>query len=124
VSEELVPLNGAQIAAVLSILENLRAGDLTAEAAKTLMISAGMAEASASKVASQVSTLPKQPTKVSASAMHARIAFARANAFDDPPLITINLETGSYIPTNADGRERSARARSPREKASLAARHD
>ena len=115
VSEELVPLNGAQIAAVLSILENLRAGDLTAEAAKTLMISAGMAEASASKVASQVSTLPKQPTKVSASAMHARIAFARANAFDDPPLITINLETGSYIPTNAMA-ENARRALEVREK--------
>jgi hypothetical protein len=101
ISEELVPLNGAQIAAVLSILENLRAGDLTPEAAETLMVSAGMAVESARKVAGSVANLPPQPSKVSASAMHARIALARAKSFDDSNLLTINLETGSYIPTNA-----------------------
>jgi hypothetical protein len=65
VSEELVPLNGAQIAAVLSILENLRAGSLTAEAAETLMVSAGMAVESARKVAGSVANLPPQPSKES-----------------------------------------------------------
>jgi hypothetical protein len=115
VSEELVPLNGAQIAAVLSILENLRAGDLTPDAAETLMISAGMAAESARKVSGSVGDLPQQPSKVSASAMHARIAFARANAFDDSNLLTINLETGSYIPTNAMA-ENAKRALEIREK--------
>jgi hypothetical protein len=115
VSEELAPLNGAQIAAVLSILENLRAGDLTPEAAETLMVSAGMAVESARKVAGSVSNLPPQPSKVSASAMHARIALARAKSFDDSNLLTINLETGSYIPTNAMA-ENAKRALEVREK--------
>jgi capsid protein len=115
VSEELVPLNGAQIAAVLSILENLRAGSLTAEAAETLMVSAGMAVESARKVAGSVANLPPQPSKVSASAMHARIALARAKSFDDSNLLTINLETGSYIPTNAMA-ENAKRALDVREK--------
>jgi hypothetical protein len=99
VSPELAPLNGAQIAAVLSILENLRAGDLTSEAAETLMVSAGMAKESASKVASSVAGLPKQPSKVSASSMHHRIRLARAH--EDSNLVTINFADGSYIPTNA-----------------------
>jgi capsid protein len=99
VSTELAPLNGAQIAAVLSILENLRAGDLTSEAAETLMVSAGMAKESASKVASSVAGLPKQPSKVSASSMHHRIRLARAH--EDSNLVTINFADGSYIPTNA-----------------------
>jgi capsid protein len=101
VSAELVPLNGAQIAAVLSILENLRAGDLTAEAAETLMISAGMAQESAKKISSSVGNLPKQPTKISASAMHKRIQFARSTRTEDSNLITINFATDSYIPTQA-----------------------
>jgi hypothetical protein len=103
VSAELVPLNGAQIAAVLSILENLRAGDLTADAAETLMISAGMARESAKKVSSSVGNLPKQPTKISAAAMHKRIQLARSRsaASEDSNLVTINFATDSYIPTNA-----------------------
>jgi capsid protein len=103
VSAELVPLNGAQIAAVLSILENLRAGDLTAEAAETLMISAGMAQESAKKVSGSVANLPKQPTKISAAAMHKRIQFARSRlaASEDANLVTINFADGSYIPTDA-----------------------
>ena len=103
VSAELVPLNGAQIAAVLSILENLRAGDLTAEAAETLMISAGMAQESAKKVAGSVANLPKQPTKISAAAMHKRIQLARSRSArtEDANLVTINFATDSYIPTNA-----------------------
>ena len=101
VSPELAPLNGAQIAAVLSILENLRAGDLTSEAAETLMVSAGMAKESASKVAGSVAGLPKQPSKVSASAMHNRIRLARARGHEDGNLITINFADGSYIPTQA-----------------------
>ena len=101
VSPELAPLNGAQIAAVLSILENLRAGDLTSEAAETLMISAGMAKESASKVAGSVAALPKQPSKVSASSMHDRILLARARSHEDSNLVTINFADGSYIPTNA-----------------------
>jgi capsid protein len=121
VSEELAPLNGAQIAAVLSILENLRAGDLTPEAAETLMVSAGMAVESARKVAGSVSNLPPQPSKVSASAMHARIALARAKSFDDSNLLTINLETGSYIPTNAMA-ENAKRALEVREKKSASER--
>lgn len=60
VSEEIAPLNGAQIAAVLGILESLRSGDLTDDAAKSLMISAGMAEGSADRVASEVARLPKR----------------------------------------------------------------
>jgi hypothetical protein len=40
------------------------------------------------------------------------------NAFDDSPLITINLRDRKLYPDKRDGRERSARARSPREKAS------
>jgi hypothetical protein len=99
VSPELAPLNGAQIAAVLSILENLRAGDLTSEAAETLMVSAGMAKESASKVAGSVAGLPKQPSKVSASAMHNRIRLARAQ--EDSNLVTINFADGSYIPNDA-----------------------
>ena len=101
VSPELAPLNGAQIAAVLSILENLRAGDLTSEAAETLMISAGMAKESASKVAGSVANLPKQPSKVSASSMHDRILLARARSHEDSNLVTINFADGSYIPTQA-----------------------
>ena len=101
VSAELVPLNGAQIAAVLSILENLRAGDLTAEAAETLMISAGMAQESAKKISTSVGNLPKQPTKISASAMHKRIQLARSTRTEDSNLITINFATDSYIPTQA-----------------------
>ena len=103
VSAELVPLNGAQIAAVLSILENLRAGDLTAEAAETLMISAGMAQESAKKVSGSVGNLPKQPTKISAAAMHNRIQLARSRlaVSDDANLITINFADGSYVPTSA-----------------------
>jgi capsid protein len=99
VSPELAPLNGAQIAAVLSILENLRAGDLTSEAAETLMVSAGMAKESASKVAGSVAGLPKQPSKVSASSMHNRIRLARAQ--EDSNLVTINFADGSYIPNDA-----------------------
>jgi capsid protein len=103
VSPELVPLNGAQIAAVLSILENLRAGNLTSESAETLMVSAGMAKESASKVAGSVAGLPKQPTKISAAAMHKRIQLARSRsaASDDSNLVTINFADGSYIPTDA-----------------------
>jgi hypothetical protein len=103
VSPELAPLNGAQIAAVLSILENLRAGNLTSESAETLMVSAGMANESASKVAGSVAGLPKQPTKISAAAMHKRIqlARARASASEDSNLVTINFADGSYIPTDA-----------------------
>jgi capsid protein len=101
VSPELAPLNGAQIAAVLSILENLRAGDLTSEAAETLMVSAGMAKESASKVAGSVAALPKQPSKVSASSMHDRILLARARGHEDGNLVTINFADGSYIPTQA-----------------------
>ena len=80
VSADLAPLNGAQISAVLSILENLRAGDLTASAAETLMVSAGMAIASAARVASQVASLPKQPAKVSAASMHSRIHLAQSRS--------------------------------------------
>jgi capsid protein len=103
VSPELVPLNGAQIAAVLSILENLRAGNLTSESAETLMVSAGMAKESASKVAGSVAGLPKQPTKISAAAMHKRIQLARSRsaASEDSNLVTINFADGSYIPTDA-----------------------
>jgi hypothetical protein len=103
VSAELVPLNGAQIAAVLSILENLRAGDLTSEAAETLMISAGMAQESARKVSQSVANLPKQPTKISASAMHKRIQFARDQykASNEPNVIAINFADGSYVPNAA-----------------------
>jgi hypothetical protein len=103
VSPELAPLNGAQIAAVLSILENLRAGNLTSESAETLMVSAGMAKESASKVAGSVAGLPKQPTKISAAAMHKRIqlARARASASEASNLVTINFADGSYIPTDA-----------------------
>jgi len=103
VSPELAPLNGAQIAAVLSILENLRAGNLTSESAETLMVSAGMAKESASKVAGSVAGLPKQPTKISAAAMHKRIQLARSRsaASEDSNLVTINFADGSYIPTDA-----------------------
>jgi hypothetical protein len=119
VSPELAPLNGAQIAAVLSILENLRAGDLTSEAAETLMISAGMAKESARKVAVSVSALPKQPSKVSASAMHHRIRLARAQ--EDSNLVTINFADGSYIPTNAMA-DNARRALAIREKKPISQR--
>jgi capsid protein len=103
VSADLVPLNGAQISAVLSILENLRAGDLTAEAAETLMISAGMAQESAKKVSGSVANLPKQPTKISAESMHKRIQLARlsSSATEDSNLVTIDFATNTYIPTVA-----------------------
>jgi len=119
VSPELAPLNGAQIAAVLSILENLRAGDLTSEAAETLMVSAGMAKESASKVAGSVAGLPKQPSKVSASAMHNRIRLARAH--EDRNLVTINFADGSYIPTNAMA-DNARRALAIREKKPMSQR--
>jgi hypothetical protein len=121
VSAELVPLNGAQIAAVLSILENLRAGDLTAEAAETLMISAGMAQESAKKISSSVGNLPKQPTKISASAMHKRIQLARSTRTEDSNLITINFATDSYIPTDAMA-ENARRALEIREKKPMSQR--
>jgi capsid protein len=121
VSPELAPLNGAQIAAVLAILENLRAGDLTAEAAETLMVSAGMAKESARKVAGSVSSLPKQPSKVSASAMHERIHLARARANEDANLVTINFADGSYVPTNAMA-DNARRALAIREKKPMSQR--
>jgi hypothetical protein len=119
VSPELAPLNGAQIAAVLSILENLRAGDLTSEAAETLMVSAGMAKESASKVAGSVAGLPKQPSKVSASAMHNRIRLAREH--EDSNLVTINFADGSYVPTNAMA-DNARRALAIREKKPMSQR--
>ena len=121
VSPELAPLNGAQIAAVLSILENLRAGDLTSEAAETLMVSAGMAKESASRVAKSVAALPKQPSKVSASAMHDRIQLARARGNEDSNLVTINFADGSYVPTNAMA-DNARRALDVREKKPMSQR--
>jgi capsid protein len=121
VSPELAPLNGAQIAAVLSILENLRAGDLTSEAAETLMVSAGMAKESASRVAKSVAALPKQPSKVSASAMHDRIQLARARGHDDSNLVTINFADGSYVPTGAMA-DNARRALDVREKKPMSQR--
>ena len=121
VSPELAPLNGAQIAAVLSILENLRAGDLTSEAAETLMVSAGMAKESASRVAKSVAALPKQPSKISASAMHDRIQLARARGHEDSNLVTINFADDSYVPTNAMA-DNARRALDVREKKPMSQR--
>ena len=97
VSSAIAPLNGAQIAAVLSIVETLRAGNLTPEAAESLMISAGMAAESARTVARSVAAIPKVPTKITKAEMHRRIALAK----NDSDSITINLADGSYIPNDA-----------------------
>ena len=59
VSTEISPLNGAQIEAVISIVEQIRAGAINADAAELLMISAGMAKESAARVAKSVSGMPK-----------------------------------------------------------------
>jgi capsid protein len=64
VSAQIAPLNGAQIAAVISIVERIRAGDLTAEAASLLMISAGMTKEAAQTVASSVAGMPKLAPKL------------------------------------------------------------
>jgi len=79
---DLVPLNGAQISAVLSILEKLRAGDLNTESAVALMVSAGMAEESAERVAVGVSGLSPKPTKITDATMHRRIKTARYSVSD------------------------------------------
>jgi lambda family phage portal protein len=77
VSAELAPLNGAQITAVLSILENLRAGDLTADSASVLMASAGMAQESANRVAQAVAALPPEPSATTPAAMQAHLDVAK-----------------------------------------------
>jgi hypothetical protein len=83
ISAQIAPLNGAQIAAVLAIIENLRKGDLTPESAQSLMISAGMAKESAQSVSASVAKLPKKDAALEAD--H----------------VTINFADGTYIPTNA-----------------------
>ena len=83
ISAQIAPLNGAQIAAVLAIIENLRKGDLTPESAQSLMISAGMAKESAQSVSASVAKLPKKDAALEAE--H----------------VTINFADGTYIPTNA-----------------------
>ena len=83
ISAQIAPLNGAQIAAVLAIIENLRKGDLTPESAQSLMISAGMAKESAQSVSASVAKLPKKDATLEAD--H----------------VTINFADGTYIPTNA-----------------------
>lgn len=83
ISAQISPLNGAQIAAVLAIIENLRKGDLTPESAQSLMISAGMAKEAAQSVSASVANLPKKDVAL------------------ESDCVTINFETDSYIPTNA-----------------------
>ena len=83
ISAQIAPLNGAQIAAVLAIIENLRKGDLTPESAQSLMISAGMAKEAAQSVSASVANLPKKDVALESNC------------------VTINFETDSYIPTDA-----------------------
>lgn len=83
ISAEIAPLNGAQIAAVLAIIEKLRNGDLAPDAAQSLMISAGMAKEAAQSVSASVANLPKKDVALESEG------------------ITINFETDSYLPTNA-----------------------
>ena len=83
ISAQIAPLNGAQIAAVLAIIENLRKGDLTPESAQSLMISAGMAKEAAQSVSASVANLPKKDVAL------------------ESDCVTINFETDSYIPTDA-----------------------
>jgi len=77
ITAELAPLNGAQVTAVLSILENQRSGDVTQDEAQALMFSAGMAKESASKVAAAVAALPPEPSTTTKAAMEAHISVAR-----------------------------------------------
>jgi capsid protein len=57
-SSVIAPLNGAQIEAVISIVERIRAGDLDASAAMLLMVAAGMPADAAKQVADSVAMLP------------------------------------------------------------------
>ena len=88
VSEEIAKLNGAQIAAVLSVLEKLRDGDLDETSAASLMIAAGMPAASADKVATAIKALP--PPVISSE---------EQLELDDR--IVIGFETGGFVPTLA-----------------------
>jgi lambda family phage portal protein len=62
VSADIIQLNGAQIEAIISIVDKIRDGSLNAEAASLLMISAGMTKDSADRVAQAVAGMPK-PTQ-------------------------------------------------------------
>jgi hypothetical protein len=97
VSEEIAKLNGAQIAAVLSVLEKLREGDLDAASAASLMISAGMPASAANKVAKAVKALP--PPEI-----------VTEDQLDLDDRIVISFENGGYVPTAAMAVERRARA--------------
>lgn len=88
VSEEIAKLNGAQIAAVLSVLEKLREGDLDAASAASLMISAGMPASAANKVAKAVKALP--PPEI-----------VTEDQLDLDDRIVISFENGGYVPTAA-----------------------
>lgn len=77
VSGEINQLNGAQITAVLSVLEQLRGGNLDVESAASLMVSAGMSPENARKVASSVGALPKQEPTQTPDQMHQQIHIAR-----------------------------------------------
>jgi len=88
VSEEIAKLNGAQIAAVLSVLEKLREGDLDAASAASLMISAGMPASAANKVAKAVKALP--PPEI-----------VTDEQLEQDDRVVISFENGGYVPTAA-----------------------
>jgi len=80
ISAELANLNGAQVTAVLSVLENLRAGEITPDTAKEFMLSAGMAQESANRVTQAVSALPPEPSATTPAAMQAHLDVAKGLA--------------------------------------------
>jgi capsid protein len=65
VAGEIAQLNGAQITAVLGVLEKVRSGDLDVASAASLMASAGMPKDAAMRVAKAVGALPvAEPTQM------------------------------------------------------------
>jgi hypothetical protein len=85
VSGEIAQLNGAQITAVLGVLEELRIGNLDVASATALMTSTGMTSDSAARVAKAVGALPKQEP---------------AESLLDNALM-MAVDNGGYIPTAA-----------------------
>jgi hypothetical protein len=85
-------LNGAQITAVLAVLDRLRSGDIDQNSAKDLMVSVGMTEESASSIASTIGSMPKQDLPGAQDALEAE------------DRIIIAFDNGGYIPTQAMAR--------------------
>jgi capsid protein len=107
VAAEISILNGAQIDAVLSVLEKLRGGDVTSDAAKQLIASVGMQPANAAKIVDSINTLPPAEIPEALNSIRGRAHLLRRNieqadvAEIEEQLdreIIVSYEDGSYIP--------------------------